>query len=331
MAKEAKPTEAATEAAEVEKTDEQIWNELTGTEAKASDDAGTEAKDADTDTKDDGANGGDEADQETSEAAGDTEAAGAGADSSDAKALQAQIDRLKHSLDSEKGRIAATRRENEALKAQLAAAEEASAKAKKPDDAKTKARKDALTKAREDFGDVIGPIADQVAELEARLADLSDKEKRNLADLRKQFDTATAAEEEVFLKEHPGGFDYLKERGKAFADWVDDQPRKIRDIYTANKDAIVDGAGAAYVLSLFKQAALPEDARSDPAETRKQDKTAPVAACNLPVPRQPEPPVARRPEARPRRTPTTRKAIGATGRPGTARRPHRAGDHHHRI
>lgn len=179
------------------------------------------------------------------------------------EALKAQIERLQHSLDSEKGRTQASRKEIERLKNEVSAAQK-SAQRTPEDEARLKASKERLDAAKEEYGDVIGPLVDTVEDLNKRFDSLSQLEQRDLAAKTDRLTALKREQEEVFEKEHPDGYTLIQREQAAFASWVDDQPADLRQIYARNKAEIVDGSEAAYLVGLFKQSL--QDAPSDPAQ-----------------------------------------------------------------
>jgi len=263
-------------ARDAETTDEQIWADMErddkGAEPDDDRDEGTEPKpkaaaepepdpepsaDADPEpSKDD--DGGDAGDGETPDGTGP-------------EALQAQVERLQHSLDSERGRTAKNRREIDSLRSKIDDAQQNAAQRGDQDDGDLKAQREKLDAAREEYGDVIGPLADVITNLEARVDQLSAQETRDLDRQRERYTVLVQAEQVVFEKEHPDGFETIKKHREVFNGWIDDQPRAIRDAYADNKQAIVDGSQAALLVGLFKQALSDADGGQAPAnaETEK--------------------------------------------------------------
>jgi hypothetical protein len=235
-------------------SDEQLWNDFEAdqTEDHAQDDEQEDPPAAD-DDEDDGWNmDGDEDEPDGSSEDNEDD----GEDSTnrdDPEHLRAQVERLQHALNSEKGRTAASRREIDTLKAQIAEAEKSASRSQR-DENLLKERREQLNRAREEYGDVVGPLADTIADLEARMDDLSAREQRELSAMREQHNTLLAAEEGKFIEEHPDGFDTIIANREAFDAWIEDQPKRLRDIYAENAAAIVDGTGASYLVGLFKQA-----------------------------------------------------------------------------
>lgn len=181
----------------------------------------------------------------------------------DREALQAQNKRLQHSLDSEKGRSAKGRRVIDDLNMQIAAAK--ASQRDNPDDDHLKERREQVKAAREEYGEVIGPLTDTITDLEARVAQLSAHEEKELGRLEERHKALVDAELEVFKSEHPDGLDAINKHREVFDEWIEDQPKALRDIYAENQQFIVDGTQAALLVGLFKQALLDADGGSTPA------------------------------------------------------------------
>jgi phage host-nuclease inhibitor protein Gam len=164
--------------------------------------------------------------------------------------LTPQLERLRHQIKSEIGRTQAKDRKIDTLQkevARLTALMNESKTTAPSAEAKAK-----LDKARNEYGDVIGPLADQLEANSKRLDQLTqattsqlDGSKQQLADLYKE-------QEAIFRKEHPDANKVVYENRDAFAAWIEDQPKMLRDAYAMNKETIVDGAAAALVVAEFK-------------------------------------------------------------------------------
>ncbi len=178
-------------------------------------------------------------------------------------ALREQNERLRHGNDSEKGRSRALRQQIDELKARIAATETSVASVRTDDD-KARARRDNLAKAKADYGDVVGPVADILAEIDARTKATLTRDETLLAADRRQLGTLFAENEAAFKAEHPDGFDVIEANAPVFREWIEDQPKQVRDIFQANANDIVDPTGAALLVTLFKQSLLPAETASPP-------------------------------------------------------------------
>lgn len=90
--------------------------------------------------------------------------------------------------------------------------------------------------------------------MQSRLDDLSAKEKKDLDAKMQRFNTLTDEQEGIFTEEHPDGFDTIKENFDTFSSWIEDQPKRLRDIYAENSQFISDGTAAAFLVGKFKEA-----------------------------------------------------------------------------
>lgn len=252
--------ESAT-ADEGEKTEEQFWDDFDAA------DTGDEPDRSRTEP-DDGTDGDDQAEgDDDPEISSEDDGKGdeGKTDGKDAEQLQSQIERLQHAFESEKGRSAAFQRQAAELKAQLAKAEKS---AKGDQDETVKKRREKLAQAEEEYGDIIGPLAERVKELDSRFDELNAREKAELSRKREEYDRRIDEEEAAFRSEHPDEFKAIVDNRDTFNTWIEDQPKRIRDAYRANFNEIVDGKGAALVVSLFKQALLQADGSEAPAQTQ---------------------------------------------------------------
>lgn len=269
--------DSAKKAGPGDKTDEQIWTEINAEEAEApptdddapptDDEVGDGTDDVDEPDRD--ADGDD--DQDTSKVAGGAKRNSGKDDAGDdPKVLKEQRDRLQHAFDSQKGRLSAQDRELDRLRAELAAARAKPARTATDEDT-LRQRKEKLDRAQEEYGDVIGPVVEQITELESRLEALSAQEARQLDAQRDRYARLVEAEEAAFLAEHPDGFDLITQNRDAFNAWIEDQPKVDRDIFTANKEEITNGTAAALLISKFKQA-IHAGEGSAPADNTETDK-----------------------------------------------------------
>jgi len=258
-------------AGEADKTDEQVWDDFEGEEKSATpredDDVGPEpdvdAAPSGDDKTEDPLKPTDD-DQIASAAVSDDAADPAGMESEEEKAEKV---RLAHALRSEQGRERARQRRASKLQRQLRAADDDPQPPEK-DEAALKEQAEKLAAAREEYGDVIGPVLDEVADLRADLGRRDDRDAQAMKQQRDEFEEIVAAEKAVFVKEHPDGFDTINEHRQVFEQWVDDQPRAMRDIYAENQQAIVDGTAASLLVGKFKDALL--DAEGSPAPANEE-------------------------------------------------------------
>lgn len=264
-------------ASDVEKTDEQLWDEMgskeTDTDADNADATDAEDIKADAENADDAP---DEPDEPDDPSPSDDTDTGDGSDGStdgmNHEALQVQHERLLKALESEKGRSAGGRREIERLESRLAS--DTKEKDDDSEDDNLKEQREKLDAAREEYGDVIGPLADEVTALKAQIAEdkkqKAEEESRELDYQKARHDELIEAQIKVFKVEHPDGLDILVEHREVFNEWIDDQNRQLRDIYADNHLNIVNGLQAAYLVTRFKQALLGDPDGSAPANPESE-------------------------------------------------------------
>lgn len=257
--------EAADEAAEGLTDEEQLWNEFDAEDGGAlHDDAGdaggrddAEWDDADTEAEEASADESGEDQGDDTDTGSASEDDGDGTDGGEEPAiptieeLQAQNERLRHSLESEKGRVAAGRRKIGELQRQISTAEQKPSRSKEDEDLLRK-RREKLDAAKEEYGDVIGPLAEHIADLEGRLDKLSAQETRDLDAKRDELSELVRVERAALEEEHPDWLQTVAGNREEFNRWVDDQPRYLRDIAAQNTQEIVDGKATAYLVGMFK-------------------------------------------------------------------------------
>lgn len=248
-------------AADAEQTDEQLWDELDKLDP---DFAGRDDEDDAPHPETDEDGDPDEDDQGTSDDGERADAPENDDTKDNPEDLREQVERLKHALNSEKGRTAASRREIERLTQQLQQPSVSSADGEGDDPSKRQELEQHLENVREEYGDVVGPLVDKIKELDSREGRWTAFEERQRQDAQSRLDAIVEQEVGKFEEEHPDGWDTLRQHGAAFREWIDDQPKQLRDIWTENREQIVDGIGTAYLVSQFKQAL--QDAQGDAPE-----------------------------------------------------------------
>lgn len=115
-------------------------------------------------------------------------------------------------------------------------------------------RRPKLDEAREEYADIIDPILDEVDALAEDEQARAEADTSREAAITQEIEDTMLEQSNVFIEKHPKGYELLKEHGEAFWPWVDDQPKRIRDIAYANKAGMIDGAGAAEVSLAFEAA-----------------------------------------------------------------------------
>jgi len=253
MTQKTEDTKSAQIADDVEQTDADLWKEIDEDEAASSGEEGDDAP-----GKDAGGDGDDldvdEADDAPTSA---TSKDGSGTKSQDTKTpadktdWEAKAKDAEHRWRSEQGRSKAEQQRAERLQKQLEDLKKQTT-TKATNDTTDEGRASRLEKIRSEYGDVLDPVIEEVTNLRARLDTLSASEQDRLTSLQADYDVILERESSVFTEEHPDGFEVLKANGAQFRQWIDDQPREMRDIFKANHKNIVDGTGAALLVSKFK-------------------------------------------------------------------------------
>lgn len=132
------------------------------------------------------------------------------------------------------------------LEAKLAAEEDDDA------DSGTSDGEDDIDRLAEDYPDIAGPLVRKIKRLEQELSSGKIGAQEALVEAREELDTIHEQELERFLNEVPDGFDVVQQNMDDFLAWIEDQPKVYREIFNRNKDLIVDGLGAAVLVSRYK-------------------------------------------------------------------------------
>jgi len=237
------PEDAAPDAApEVEVSDEQLWNEIATDDGKpepeevADDESESASEEMDADDQAEVADGKPEADEVP------------------------QLERLRHQLKSEMGRTQALARKSSNLTDEIARLQ-ALLNDSKPT-AEAKLSREKLAKAREEYGDVIGPLADQMDVYEKRMEGMSKANESQLQRSQRELTDFHQEQTDIFRKEHPDGHASIAENRPAFDAWLRDQTGDLRDAFKVNEQFMVDGKSAAYVVASWK-ASLADAAKGD--------------------------------------------------------------------
>jgi hypothetical protein len=193
-----------------------------GTAKTAVDDAGGEADTTPEETPDDTPEGDDKENLQDDALAAEREA------------------RKKAELDREAaiGRVAPLQRELDRMKREI----ERLTAAQQPQKIST----GDLEKAAEEYPEIAGPVMGAVKGLQEQVERMGQERA-----LRAQY--AQREAELALERAEPGWQDFINRHGDAFRDWVDDQPRRIRDAAERNAFAVVDAEEAASVIRAFRQ------------------------------------------------------------------------------
>ncbi|UWQ30254.1 hypothetical protein [Leisingera sp. M523] len=262
--------------------EEQIWKELDAEEGTAAEENDFEAAgdnkapedDALDSDKADEAGGAEQDDGQTQDQdipEDDGSGEGAKTPEDDAQAptqdeLRERAEKSEQKFRSEQSRSIAQQKRADRLQKKVEALE----RRLKTKDQPNKEREERLNAVSEEYGDVVNPLVDEVKDLRGRLNDQSEADQHQLEEAKADLADLQAAETTKFEKEHEDGLDVIAQNPGVFRDWIVDQPKIVRDAYQANLNGMVDGTGAAMVVSRFK-AALSEAAAG--AETQNETET----------------------------------------------------------
>ncbi len=173
-------------------------------------------------------------------------------------ALVAEKAKLEQRIRSDSGRLAARQRKINELRAQAAPVARQAAIDTAP-----------LNDLENDYPEIAQPLKSTVHTINSKVEALeADKESRRKAaesELRGIIDEETGRLDEAF----PGWMDFLKANGAAYQGWIEDQPKRIREINERNANEITDADAAIEVLTAFKQFLEPK------APTQTQNPTTP--------------------------------------------------------
>lgn len=242
-------------------TDEQIWNELDAEESGRAADRDDDPEDGATPADDGGEDDPVPSEDDDTTADDDPEDASTGTEDDEKEEAEdpaVKIARLEGELKRDRGQIAALQRKLERSRAKSQTGDSPSGTASE--------RREKIKAVAEEYGDILSPVVEEMEDLQGKLDRFN--EERSQAE-QQEIDEAVKEQTDLFLQEHPDGFDVIAQNADVFRGWIEDQPKRLRDIFQANDDVITDGAGTALLVAHFKQA-LHAAANPDPAPETKQ-------------------------------------------------------------
>ncbi len=155
------------------------------------------------------------------------------------EALQAEIERLRQQAQSSEGRYKATERQLRELRE----------KNNPPPPEAGEDEEDHLGRVMEEYPDVAGPLVQELNAVKSTL--------QSFHDANSEAEQARREKEGARLVELvPNAAEIIgqtEEEVQKFWDWVEDQPRIVRETAHENRDAIVNADAAASVLTAFEQ------------------------------------------------------------------------------
>jgi hypothetical protein len=258
-AAQSNPDPSADTSAEVEASDQELWDEMDAEEAK-------DPPPDDGQAADDGFDDDDQ--QEDLKQEDDPWAAAPQELRQSYEALKAEKERLEHRINSDDGRVAASMRRIRELQEQIKSVQ----KTEVADPAEK------LKAFADDYPEVAGPLQEAMELLRGEVGELKAAQVGRAQAAQEELQEIFTAGETAVEEAHPGWDKYLTENSGKFAQWVDDQPRFIREAVIRNAEAIVDPRAAIEILNAFKHhmSSQPEP-EPQPQETPETPETPPVA------------------------------------------------------
>lgn len=251
-------------------TDEDIWNELDETDDSTPDEQ-TDERDAvrqvdveedfDEDLEEDtgAATPEDTEDQDQHDPPDTDQAKAAPAERSSSTQslddLKTQNERLEQKFRSEQERAVGQQRRADRLQQELDELKRRLNSKTTDEDADDK-----LASVQEEYGDVVGPLIDQIKSLKGKVDGMSRQDERRVEQLQSEISDIEQEQIRIFHAEHSDGFAQVKANAGLFRQWIEDQPKRYRDMFERNRERMVDGTGAALLVSRFKQALAEADA-----------------------------------------------------------------------
>ncbi len=245
---------------DTQKTEQEIWNEaMKGSPATGDDDQDPPAEDVDEVSEDRDEDPEDGDGLAADDVADDLDGEG-DADPSDDDRDKTR-DQLVQRYKSEAGRVRGSKRRADAILKQLREIDaDAASELEDPE------LDERLAAISEEYGDVAGPLVDAVKGMKTRLDKQDEKAASQKDVLEAELEDIQAAEMDVLTDIHEDGFAVVEKNGDLFKKWIEDQPKRVREAFEANRDGLYDGKAAALVISEFKEAL--EQADSDGYEKR---------------------------------------------------------------
>jgi len=112
--------------------------------------------------------------------------------------------------------------------------------------------RDEIAPLGNDYPEIAQPLTKALDTIDNRLDHLSKAEKSSLEADQRELKELVDVETETLIKAHPDYATVLKENSAAFATWIEDQPRSIREAGYRNANFIADSDGAIKVVEGFK-------------------------------------------------------------------------------
>ncbi len=134
----------------------------------------------------------------------------------------------------------------------------------------------AIEGLKQDYPELAEPLEKALEAIQGRIDNLDKAEEGRRVAAQTGLETLVDDETKRLEQEHPDWLETLEKNGAAFAAWVEDQPRRIREIAYRNDKAIVDAAGAAEVMTKFKEHLKPVTTPAAGTDTSTKTQTQPL-------------------------------------------------------
>ena len=172
--------------------------------------------------------------------------------------LQQEKKQLEHETRSYEGRVAARQNRIAELSKQLE-------QMKKPEPSGD----DPLTQISSDFPELYTPLSKAIESVNSRAEQVEAAQRgrieAELSEEQARYKEEVGAQTEALKKDHPDYLDVISKNVSKWQEWVEDQPRAIRDAVARNSEDITDAVAAAKVLSAFKAFLNPPETAPQPS------------------------------------------------------------------
>ena len=182
--------------------------------------------------------------------------------------LKAENARKDQRIRSDQGRLAARQRKINELRAQAAPEKSPAAIDTAP-----------IASLEADYPEIAQPLKTTTQAIKTAVdaleADREGRRKAAATELKSIIDDETDRLDEAI----PGWMDFIKANGPSYRSWIEDQPKRIREINERNAQEITDADGAIEVITAFKQfleppAQQPQTSTSPPNDRRQRQLAA---------------------------------------------------------
>lgn len=129
-----------------------------------------------------------------------------------------------------------------------------------------------LDDLKETYPDIVNPLLREIEDIRSRLDPLSQSVDRMEGIHESSLEADFAAETQTFRELRPDGTKVVKDNPDAFWKWVEDQPRRDRDLAYSSQDYIQDGEAMADLLNRFDSHLGVSAARPEPGPTGSSQK-----------------------------------------------------------